>query len=125
MVRINQPPLGLNDLEEIAPESPDIILIPKVETPRQVHDVSQKIAEVKANFGVTRPIWLMPILESALGIEKAYEIVTASEEIAAVAIGLEDYTADLGVEKTSAGAESLFARQRVVNAARAAGVQAI
>jgi citrate lyase subunit beta/citryl-CoA lyase len=40
-------------------------------------------------------------------------------------IGLEDYTSDLGVVKTSTGAESLYARQRVVNVAHAAGVQAI
>ncbi len=86
---------------------------------------SQKIAEVKAEYGVTRPIWLMPIIESALGIEKAFEIATASENIVALTIGLEDYTADLGVVKTPTGAESLFARQRVVNAAHAAGVQAI
>jgi len=125
MVRINQLPLGLEDLEEIVPESPDLILIPKVESPGQVIEVSQKIAEVKANYGVTRPIWLMPILESALGIEKAYEVATASGEIAALTIGLEDYTADLGVVKTPTGAESLFARQRMVNAAHAAGVQAI
>jgi len=125
MVRINQLPLGLEDLEEIVPEFPDLILIPKVESPGQVIEVSQKIAEVKANYGVTRPIWLMPILESALGIEKAYEVATASGEIAALTIGLEDYTADLGVVKTPTGAESLFARQRMVNAAHAAGVQAI
>jgi len=125
MVRINQLPLGLEDLEEIVPESPDLILIPKVEAPSQVIDASQKIAEIKANYGITRPIWLMPILESALGIEKAYEIASASREIVALTIGLEDYTADLGVVKTPGGAESLFARQRLVNAARAAGVQAI
>ena len=124
MVRINQLPLGLEDLEEIVPESPDLVLIPKVESPGQVIEVSRKITEVKANYGITRPIWLMPILESALGIEKAYEIATASSEIAALTIGLEDYTADLNVAKTPSGAESLFARQRVVNAARAAGVQA-
>lgn len=125
MVRINQFPLGLEDLEEIVPESPDLILIPKVETPGQVIAVSQKVAEVRANYGITRPIWLMPILESALGIENAYEIATASGENAAVTIGLEDYTADLGIVKTSTGAESLFARERMVNAAHAAGVQAI
>jgi len=125
MVRINQLPLGLEDLEEIVPESPDLILIPKVESPRQIIDASQKIAEIKANYGVERPIWLMPILESALGIEKAYELATASPEIAALTIGLEDYTADLGIVKTATGAESLFARQRVVNATHAAGVQAI
>ena len=39
----------------------------------------------------------MPILESALGIENAFAIATASERIAAITIGLEDYTADLGV----------------------------
>ena len=125
MVRINQLPLGLQDLEEIVPESPDLILIPKVETPKQVMAASQKIAEIKANYDITRPIWLMPIIESALGIEKAYEIATASEDVAALTVGLEDYTADLGVVKTSTGAESLFARQRIVNAAHAAGVQAI
>ena len=67
----------------------------------------------------------MPILESALGIEMAYEIATASKEIVALTIGLEDYTADLGVVKTPTGAESVYARQRVVNAAHAARVQAI
>jgi citrate lyase subunit beta / citryl-CoA lyase len=125
MVRINQGPLGLEDLEEIVPESPDLILIPKVESAEQVRDVSHKIAEVQTTFGLTRPIWLMPILESALGIEKAYEIATASAEIGALTIGLEDYTADLGVVKTPGGTETLCARQRVVNAAHAAGVQPI
>ena len=55
----------------------------------------------------------MPILESALGIENAFAIARASEKIVALTIGLEDYTADLGVVKTSTGTESLYARQRV------------
>jgi citrate lyase subunit beta/citryl-CoA lyase len=125
MVRINKFPLGMEDLEEIIPESPDLILIPKTESARHVLDVSEKIAAVKADFGITRPIWLMPIIESALGVEKAFEIATANEEVVALTIGLEDYAADLGVAKTTHGAESLFARQRVINAARAAGIQAI
>ena len=125
MVRINQLPLGLEDLDEIVPESPDLILIPKVENAGQVIEAGKRIAAIKGDYGITRPIWLMPILESALGIENAFAIATASEKIVALTIGLEDYTADLGVVKTSTGAESLFARQRVVNAAHAAGVQAI
>ena len=125
MVRINQLPLGLDDLDEIVPESPDLILIPKVENPGQVIEAGQRIAAIKTDYGITRPIWLMPILESALGIENALAIVTASEHIVALTIGLEDYTADLGVVKTPTGAESLYARQRVVNVAHAAGVQAI
>jgi citrate lyase subunit beta/citryl-CoA lyase len=125
MVRINQLPLGLEDLNEIVPESPDLILIPKVESPNQVVEADKRIAAIKADYGITRPIWIMPILESALGIEHAFAVATASENVAALTIGLEDYTADLGVVKTASGAESLFARQRVVNAARAAGLQAI
>ena len=125
MVRINQLPLGITDLEEIVPQSPDLILIPKVETATQVAEVNAAITRIAQQFGVTRPVWLMPILESALGIENAFAIATASDRIAALTIGLEDYTADLGVVKTSTGAESLYARQRVVNAAHAAHVQAI
>jgi len=125
MVRINQLPLGLADLEEIVPQSPDLILVPKVETATQIAEVDAAIARIAQQAAVTRPIWLMPILESALGIENAFAIATASERICALTIGLEDYTADLGVVKTPTGAESLYARQRVVNAAHAAHVQAI
>jgi citrate lyase subunit beta/citryl-CoA lyase len=125
MVRINQLPLGLEDLDEIIPECPDLILIPKVEIPDQVIAVEKRIDEVKSDYGLTRPTWLMPILESALGIENAFAIAKASEKTVALTIGLEDYTADLGVVKTSTGTESFYARQRVLNAAHAAGIQAI
>jgi citrate lyase subunit beta/citryl-CoA lyase len=125
MVRINQLPQGLQDLDEIVPHSPDLILIPKVESPNEVIEASQRIEEIKSKSGIARSIWLMPILETALGIENAYKIANSSAQIAALTIGLEDYTADLGVAKTAVGTESLFARQRIVNTARAAGVQAI
>jgi citrate lyase subunit beta/citryl-CoA lyase len=125
MVRINQLPLGHTDLEEIVPQSPDLILIPKVETAAQVADVDATILRIISQHGIDRSIWLMPILESALGIENAFAIATASERICALTIGLEDYTADVGVVKTATGSESLYARQRVINAAHAARVQAI
>jgi citrate lyase subunit beta/citryl-CoA lyase len=125
MVRINQLPLGLEDLAEVVGESPDLILIPKVEEPEQVREVDRMIAEIKQRNGIIRPIWIMPIIESALGVENAFAVATASENVAALTIGLEDYTADLGVVKTAEGHESQYARSRVANAARAAGVQAI
>jgi citrate lyase subunit beta/citryl-CoA lyase len=125
MVRINQLPLGFADLEEIVPESPDLILIPKVETAQQIIEVDRTIRDIQRRTGDRPPIWLMPILESALGIENAFAIATASDRICALTIGLEDYTADLGVVKTVAGTESFYARTRTVNAAKAAGVQAI
>src|SRR5271166_3020986 len=99
MVRINQLPLGLQDLAEVVPECPDLVLIPKVEGPEQVGEADRVIAEVKARHGINRPIWIMPILESALGIENAGPIAVVSQNVCALTIGLEDYTADLGVVK--------------------------
>lgn len=125
MVRINQLPLGLDDLAEVVPESPDLILLPKVETAKQVLDVDACITDLLRQAGSTRPIWIMPIIESALGVENAFAIASASPRVCALTIGLEDYTADLGVVKSPDGAESLYARMRLVNAARAAGLQAI
>ncbi len=125
MVRINQLPLGYQDLEEVIPEQPDLILIPKVEHPQQVLEVDRKITDIETREGIKQPIWIMPILESALGIENAFAIATASDRVCALTIGLEDYTADLGVVRTRTGEETQFARFRVVNAAKAAGLQAI
>jgi len=119
MVRINQLPLGIEDLDAVLPARPDLVLIPKVERPEQVVEVEAKLRAGR------REVWIMPILESALGVENAYAIARASERVVALTIGIEDYTADLGVIKTDEGGESEYARRRLVNAARAAGVQAI
>jgi citrate lyase subunit beta / citryl-CoA lyase len=124
MVRINQLPLGYEDLEEVVREAPDVVLIPKVEHAEQVLAVEERVSEIAARCKIDRPIWLMCILESALGIENAFAIATASERMIAMSIGLEDYTADLGVVKTAEGRESIYARTRLVNAAHAARIQA-
>ncbi len=126
MVRINQLPLGIEDLQAIVPERPDLVLIPKTETADHVTEVDSRIRDILGEpASGDPPVWIMPILESALGIENAFEIASASPAVVALTIGLEDYTADLGAPKTLEGAESLYARGRLVNAARAAGVQAI
>ncbi|MHC4165005.1 MAG: HpcH/HpaI aldolase/citrate lyase family protein, partial [Planctomycetota bacterium] len=57
--------------------------------------------------------------------ENSYEIARASARVAALTIGLEDYAADLGVPRSADGEESIWARRRLINAAKAAGVQAI
>lgn len=125
MVRINPFPLGRSDLEEIVPQNPDLILIPKAESAEQVREVDALITALQGHTGCVRPIWLMPIVETAHGVEHVYAIAHASHRNAAITIGLEDYTADLGVAKTAVGSESLYARMRLVNAAKAAGLQAI
>ena len=125
MVRINQADAGIEDLRAVIPALPDLILIPKVVDPEQVEAVDREIGKILKQEGADREIRLMPILETAAGIERAFEIATASRRVAALTIGLEDYTADLGTAKTSEGTESFFARARLVNAARAAGIQPI
>jgi citrate lyase subunit beta/citryl-CoA lyase len=125
MVRINQLPMGLEDLEEIIPQKPHLILIPKVETPEQIDEIDKKVDHVLAKEKEPWDIYYMPILESGLGIINAYPIAAASKRNVALAIGLEDYTADIGTQRTNEGRESFFARSMLVNAARAAGIQAI
>ncbi|MCH7993812.1 MAG: citrate lyase ACP, partial [Planctomycetes bacterium] len=144
MVRINQGDRGLEDLEFIVPHNVHLILIPKVESAEQVRQVDERIGEILSRAAGTgdpddvgsprgapaqnpsqNGIFLMPIIESALGAIRSYEIATASDNIVALAIGLEDYTADIGTQRTPEGRESFWARSQVVNAARAAGIQPI
>lgn len=125
MVRINQLPKGLDDLEFIVPHNVHVILIPKCESKAQVEQVEDKVEQLKKAYKIKNEIYFMPIIESALGVINAYEIASASKFNCALAVGLEDYTADIGVERTNGGKESIFARSMIVNAAKAAKIQAI
>ncbi|MFC2102002.1 aldolase/citrate lyase family protein [Bacteroidota bacterium] len=125
MVRINQGERGLTDLDFIVPHNVNLILLPKCEYPEQIHAVNKKIQEISSRHKLSNPIWIMPIIESALGVMNAFPIASAAENVVALAIGLEDYTADIGTRRTAEGSESFFARSMVVNAARAAGIQPI
>ena len=125
MVRINQGDRGMMDLESIVPHNVNLVLIPKCESAGSVRMIVNKIDEIKEKHGLTNHIHIMPIIETALGVEMAFEIARSSANVVAIAIGLEDLTADLGVSRTTKGEESLYARMRLVNAAKAAGIQPI
>jgi citrate lyase subunit beta / citryl-CoA lyase len=125
MVRINQLPGGLEDLDEVVPHHLHLVLLPKCEHASQVLEVVECITSILKKYGQERSIYLMPIIESCLGVENAFEIASADPSVVALAIGLEDYTADLGVRRTEAGEESFYARTRLVNACKAAGIQPI
>jgi citrate lyase subunit beta/citryl-CoA lyase len=126
MVRINQGERGLDDLEWVAAHGVQLILIPKVESPGHVAEVDRRLDAIRErDQGVAGQVFLMPIIESALGAWKAYEIAAASPNVVGLAIGLEDYTADIGAQRTLEGRESFWARAQVLNGARAAGVQPI
>jgi len=122
MVRINQGELGYLDLDVILPHNVHCVLIPKVEEAEQVRSVE---AHISLTLGADHKVLLMPIIESAKGAWNAMEIGQASDAVVALAVGLEDYTADIGAQRTLEGRESFWARSQVVNGARAAGVQPI
>jgi citrate lyase subunit beta/citryl-CoA lyase len=123
MVRINPLPQGLDDLRFVVPQPVNLILIPKCESADEVVQADAKITELLGRKNDT--IHLMPIIENAAGVMNAYAIARSSPAVAAMAIGLEDYTADIGTQRSREGKESFFARSMVVNAARAAGIQPI
>jgi citrate lyase subunit beta/citryl-CoA lyase len=127
MVRINQLPRGLAELDRLVGSNVHMILIPKCENAQMVKDVDARIRAARKGPGDRGQgsVLLMPIVESCLGVFNALEIARASANVAALTIGLEDYTADLGTQRTLEAKESFWARSQVVNAARAAGVQPI
>jgi citrate lyase subunit beta / citryl-CoA lyase len=125
MLRINQLPKGLDDLKFIIPHNVNVILVPKCESAEQINQLEKAVDKLKKQFKVKNDIFFMPIIESALGVIKAFEVASASKNNCALAIGLEDYTADIGTQRTNEGRESIFARQMLVNAAKAGGIQAI
>jgi len=125
MVRINQGKRGIEDLGYIIPQNVNLVLLPKCESAEELIAVDNEINSIRRKNRITETVWLMPIIESAIGIEKCYEIINASSNVVAVAVGLEDYTADIGVQRTADGMESLYARTRLINAAKASKIQPI
>ncbi len=124
MVRINQLPMGLDDLNYLIPHNVNLILVPKCETVQQIEKVNTTIAKIKKEKKLKYDIWLMPIIESALGVINSFQIACC-DNVVALAIGLEDYTADLGTQRTTEGTETFFARSQIVNSAHAAKIQPI
>jgi citrate lyase subunit beta/citryl-CoA lyase len=125
MVRINQGDMGFEDLEYILPHNVHLVLVPKCESGEHLVELSRKAEKILSGKNNRQEVFFMPIIESALGIERAFEIASSVKNVVAIAIGLEDFTADLGVPRTNEGSESLYARLRLINAAKAARVQPI
>jgi len=125
MVRINQGDRGLEDLHFVIPHNVNLILIPKCENVTYIKMVDNEIKSINKKLNLHNQVFLIPVIESALGIENSFAIAGSSENIVGIAIGLEDYTADLGVPRTLEGKESLYARTRLIVAAKAAGIQPI
>ena len=102
----------------------DTIRIPKTESPKDVRMVEAAVEEAEKEFG--RPngsVLIMAALESARGVMRALDICDASERMMGIALSGGDYTKDLMTRITGTGIELMGARQNMIIAARAAGVQ--
>ncbi len=111
-----------DDLKAVLPAKPDAILVPKVNTAEDIHRVAEFMTEIESESEDEKPCRIIPLLETALGIENAYQIAAADPRVTAIFLGAEDLTADLGCQRTREGSEILYSRGRVVVAARAAEV---
>ena len=102
----------------------DGIRIPKTETAEDVRRVEKAVEEAENEFGIERgKVLIMAALESAKGVLNALDICNASERLFGIALSGGDYTKDLQTRITGTGVELMGARQHMIIAARAAGVQ--
>lgn len=111
------------DIDAILPYSPALILLPKVNCAQDALIADEYMTEVEQKLGLEAgKVKLMPLIETALGVENAFSIATAAKRVAALFLGAEDLTADLRCKRTKGGAEINYARTRLVMAARAANI---
>ena len=126
IIRINptETEFWKRDLEAVLPLRPSMIMPTKVSGPEVVREVSDYMSTLEQREGIpVGTVKLIPLIETALGVENAYAIASADPRVAAIFLGGEDLTADLQCKRTKEGREIFYARSRMVNAARAASVE--
>lgn len=126
VVRINglDSPYWREDIRCAVAGGCDSIRIPKTESAQDVHVVEEAVIAAEKEFGREEgSVLIMAALESARGIMKALDICEASDRLFGIALSGGDYTKDLQTHITGTGIELMGARQNMVIAARAAGVQ--
>lgn len=116
LVRVNSGSQGLKEIEALIPAGVEGFVLPKVESPADILDAA-KVLESHGSQAV-----LLPIIETAKGLHFSYEIASCHPRVAAIALGVEDYLADIGAERTESGGALEWAILKLVNSCRAAGV---
>ena len=127
VVRINplNTPFGRKDIEAVVRAGVQVIRMPKTETADEVREVEAEIERVEERLGCLGRTQIMAAIESALGVVNAYDIATASKRMMGIALGAEDYCANLKTQRSQTGDELRLARETIVVAARAAGIDAL
>ena len=119
VVRINplNTPYGKKDIEAVVKAGVHVVRMPKTETADEVREVEREIERVEQEIGCLGRTQIMAAIESALGIVNAYEIAVASKRMMGIALGAEDYCANLKTQRTPGGDELRLARETIVVAA--------
>ncbi len=128
VVRINplDTPYGKSDIEAMVCAGAHVLRMPKTETAQDVRECDAYIAEMEKKHGIpVGTTLMMAAIEGALGVINAYDIATASDRLIGIALGAEDFCANMKCQRTPAGSELQLARQTLVLAARAAGIDAL
>ncbi|HEY5107484.1 MAG TPA: CoA ester lyase [Caulobacteraceae bacterium] len=81
----------------------DVMMIPKVEGPWDIHYMDQLLAVLEARHGLRRPILLHAILETALGVTNVEAIASASPRMQGISLGPADLAASRGMKTTRVG----------------------
>jgi len=126
VVRINglDTPHWQEDVRVSVAGGADVIRIPKCTCKRDVEIIEEAVVNAEKEFGREEgSTLLMAAIESTLGVLNAYEICKSSERLLGVALSGGDYTRDLQTKISFTGVELNGARQHIIIAARAAGVQ--
>ena len=126
--RVNSLDTGLmeDDLEAVVGPSVYGVSVGKVDSAEDVERISKVVERLEAKAGLeVGHVKLVAWIETAAAIVNAYEICAASPRVVGVAFGAEDFTNDMGIERTAGEAEVAYPRSVICVAARAAGVLAL
>jgi citrate lyase subunit beta / citryl-CoA lyase len=126
LVRVNNDPALLaDDLEAAVHPGLDGLAIPKAESVAQVREIAARIGALERARGLAAGhLRLSLAVETPRGLLAVEEIAQASERIATMSVGVEDYCLELGVEPSADGLELLYPVARLVTVCKAVGVQA-
>lgn len=125
---VNSPHFEADMREVVALALPDALRVPKCEYAEEMLRIDTMLSEIEDNASLPRnSIEVLAMIESPIGIRNGYEIATCCARITALSLGLEDLTREMGVQRRYHDNELdfLYARQKMVLDAKAAGVQAI
>lgn len=112
-----------DDVSAVVPCRPAAVRLPKCNSEADILYADKKIAEVERQNDMSLgTVKLHAMVETALGLENAFRIATASPRVTALTLGGQDFTADMGIQKTRGGRELFYARSRIVAAAHAARI---